>query len=340
MNGIFSYNRSEFLITCKINGNQIICTGLDDVEKLKSIHGITDIWVEEASEISESDFNQLDLRLRGETLHKKTITLTLNPISIKHWIKKRFFDRKENDCITHHSTYLNNEHLDEDTKKRLENITDKYFYDVYVLGKWGIYGNVVFSNYEIINENFPYKEDNLENVFQGLDFGFVHAQAIERAGFQQDHKDESKIALYCFDELHERNRTNAQFIEDAQEYFGDKLYEMYMTADSANPDKIKEWNEKGYKVEPAKKGDGSLRFGIEYLAGIKIYIDGNKCPQLASEIASFKRKENKDGEVTEDFVEINDDGIAALRYGSEYIWSNQNQIMDFSGNYTLDDLGL
>ena len=137
MNGIFSYNRSEFLITCKINGNQIICTGLDDVEKLKSIHGITDIWVEEASEISESDFNQLDLRLRGETLHKKTITLTLNPISIKHWIKKRFFDRKENDCITHHSTYLNNEHLDEDTIKRLEQITDKYFYDVYdiVTGK-------------------------------------------------------------------------------------------------------------------------------------------------------------------------------------------------------------
>jgi phage terminase large subunit len=341
MRELFKYNSSELLITCLANGNQIIFTGLDDVEKLKSIHGITDIWVEEASEISESDFNQLDLRLRGETLYKKTITLTLNPISIKHWIKKRFFDRKENDCVTHHSTYLHNEHLDEDTKKRLEQITDKYFRDVYVLGQWGVYGNVVFTNYEIINENFPYIEDNLENVFQGLDFGYVHAQAIERAGFQQDHNNEKEIALYVFDELHEKNRTNAQFIEDAENYFGDKLYEMYMTADSANPDKIKEWNEKGYKVEPAKKGDGSLRFGIEYLAGIKVYIDGNKCPEIASEIASFKRKEDKDGNVTEDYVEINDDGIAALRYGSEYIWSNVNQVFDSSGEgWSLSDLGL
>jgi phage terminase large subunit len=339
MRELFKYNSSELLITCLANDNSIIFTGLDDVEKLKSIHGITDIWVEEASEISESDFNQLDLRLRGETLHKKTITLTLNPISIKHWIKKRFFDRKEADCITHHSTYKNNEHLDEDTIKRLENITDKYFYDVYVLGNWGIYGNVVFSNYEIINENFPYTEDNLENVFQGLDFGFVHAQAIERAGFQQDYKNEKEIALYVFDELHEKNRTNAQFIEDAENYFGDKLYEMHMTADSANPDKIKEWKDKGYKVEAAKKGDGSLRFGVEYLVGIKMYIDGNKCPELASEIASFKRKEDKDGTVTEDFVEINDDGIAALRYGSEYIWSNQNKVCE-TNDWTLSDLGL
>ena len=342
MQGLFKYNRSEFLITCIANGNEIICTGLDDVEKLKSIHGITDIWIEEASEISESDFNQLDLRLRGETLHKKTITLTLNPISIKHWIKKRFFDRKENDCITHHSTYKNNEHLDEDTKKRLAQITDPYFRSVYVLGEWGVYGNVVFSNYEIINEDFPYTEDDLENVFQGLDFGFVHAQAIERAGFKQNHKDNSKIALYCFDELHLKGRTNSQFIEDAKEYFGNKLYEMNMTADSANPDKIEEWNQNGFKVEAAKKGSGSLRFGIEYLAGMKIYINGNKCPQLSSEITSFKRKEDKDGNATEDYVEINDDGIAALRYGSEYIWSNQ-QSSFYDGSdegWSLSDLGL
>jgi phage terminase large subunit len=343
MRELFKYNSTELLITCIANGNQIIFTGLDDVEKLKSIHGITDIWVEEASEISESDFNQLDLRLRGETLHKKTITLTLNPISIKHWIKKRFFDRKENDCITHHSTYKNNEHLDEDTIKRLEGITDKYFKDVYVLGNWGVYEGVVFSNYEVISDekDWPYTEDNLENVFNGMDFGYVHAQVIERAGFQQDHKDEKAIALYVFDEFYEKNRINSEFIEDAKNYFGDKLYEMFITADSAEPDKINEWQQNGFKVEPAKKGKDSLRFGIEYLLGMKIYINGIKCPQLANEIPSFQRKKDKDGDVTKDFVEINDDGIAALRYGSEYIWSNQNSIFDSSGDgWSLSDLGL
>jgi phage terminase large subunit len=343
MKGIFKYNQSELLITCISNGNQIIFTGLDDVEKLKSIHGITDIWIEEASEITETDFNQLDLRLRGETLHKKTITLTLNPISIKHWIKKRFFDRKENDCITHHSIYKNNEHLDKDTINRLEQITDSYFKAVYVLGDWGVYGNVVFSNYEILDDSdWPYKEEDLENVFNGMDFGFVHAQAIERAGFKQDHKNPEKEALYCFDELHEKGRINSEFMEDAKDYFGDTLYEMYMTADSANPDKIKEWQDSHYKVEPAKKGKDSLRFGIEYLTGIKIYINGSKCPQLANEIPSFKRKEDKDGNATEDFVEINDDGIAALRYGSEYIWSNSSNRY-YGGDesdWGLADIGL
>ena len=342
----FKINQTDLQITYLGNDNQIIFTGLDDVEKLKSIHGITDIWIEEASEITEADFNQLDLRLRGETKYKKQITLTLNPISIKHWIKKRFFDKKENDCITHRSTYKDNEHLDKDTITRLEQITDKYFYTVYVLGDWGVYGNVVFTNYEILdNDTFPYTEDDLENVFQGLDFGFIHAQAIERAGFKEDHKpregESPKICLYCFDELHEKGRINSEFIEDAKEYFGDKLYEMYMTADSANPDKIKEWQDLQYRVEPAKKGKDSLRFGIEYLSGMKIYINGSKCIQLAQEIPSFKRKEDKDGDVTEDFVEINDDGIAALRYGSEYIWSNQRQYLDTSpGGFTLSDLGL
>jgi hypothetical protein len=43
--------------------------------------------------------------------------------------------------------------------------------------------------------------------------------------------------------------------------------------------------------------------------------------------------------VTEDFVEINDDGIAALRYGSEYIWDNR-RIYYEETDYSADDLGL
>ena len=46
------------------NGSEILFAGLDDVEKLKSIYDITGIWIEEASELLEADFNQLDIRLR------------------------------------------------------------------------------------------------------------------------------------------------------------------------------------------------------------------------------------------------------------------------------------
>ena len=74
------------------NGSEIIFIGLDNSEKIKSIAGITSIWIEEATELTLQDFNQLDLRLRGETgLHKEVI-FTFNPISDTHWIKKRFYD--------------------------------------------------------------------------------------------------------------------------------------------------------------------------------------------------------------------------------------------------------
>jgi phage terminase large subunit len=212
----------------------------------------------------------------------------------------------------------------------MQNITDPYYVKVYVNGEWGIFSNGVFHNFII--EDFDYTEDDLENVFQGMDFGFEHAQAIERAGFKDGE-------LYCFDELYEKHRTNTQFKDDAKEYFGDKLYNMYMTADSANPDKIKEWQDDGYKVEGAKKGDGSVRYGVEFLTGLKIHIHRSKCTNLAKEIQLFKRREDKDGNVTEDFVEVMDDGIAALRYGSEYIWSNRNRVY-YDPGYGLDDLGL
>lgn len=71
----------------------MIFKGLDDSEKLKSLTfpkgELTDIWIEEASEIREEDFNQLDVRLRGQGSYKQMV-LTFNPVSVLHWIKDVF----------------------------------------------------------------------------------------------------------------------------------------------------------------------------------------------------------------------------------------------------------
>ncbi len=134
----------------RFNKNEIIFAGLDDVEKLKSItfsNGeLTDIWIEEASEITESDFNQLDIRLRGEGT-KKQIILSFNPIDVNHWLKRRFIDTKSDDVTVHHSTYRDNEHLDKDYTRLLESYkdSDPYYYQVYCLGEWGVLGNTVFD---------------------------------------------------------------------------------------------------------------------------------------------------------------------------------------------------
>jgi hypothetical protein len=69
-------------------GGSILHAGLDDEQKLKSISGITHIWVEEATELDfpdqddeEADLAQLDLRLRGVPKRlDPNITLSFNPV--------------------------------------------------------------------------------------------------------------------------------------------------------------------------------------------------------------------------------------------------------------------
>ncbi|NLT46171.1 MAG: PBSX family phage terminase large subunit, partial [Thermotogaceae bacterium] len=146
--GLFKVNKSDMEIGC-LNGNQIIFTGLDDVEKLKSIAGITDIWVEEASEITQEDFQQLDLRLRGKTPWPLQITMTFNPVSALSWLKSFFFDVPKDNCIIHKSTYKDNRFLDDEYKKVIEDLKnqDHTYYQIYGLGEWGVLGNLVFHNY-------------------------------------------------------------------------------------------------------------------------------------------------------------------------------------------------
>ena len=139
-------NKTDMKITMQ-NGSEILFAGLDDVEKLKSIYNVTGIWIEEASELLETDFNQLDIRLRGETKYYKQIIITFNPVSILHWLKARFFDKSDPRTTTHRSTYKDNRFLDAESIQTLEAFkeTDEYYYMVYCLGAWGVTGRSVFD---------------------------------------------------------------------------------------------------------------------------------------------------------------------------------------------------
>lgn len=137
------------------NGSEMIFAGLDDVEKMKSIHNITGIWIEEASELEEEDFSQLDIRLRGETAYYQQIIVCFNPISALHWLKKRFFDYKDpkKRVRVHESTYMDNPFLPQKDRDTLESFKDidPYYYMVYCLNQWGIVGNTIF-NKEVIGQ--------------------------------------------------------------------------------------------------------------------------------------------------------------------------------------------
>ncbi len=137
---LFTINKTSLSIKCTLTNSEIIFAGLDDVEKLKSISGITGIWIEEASETFEEDFNQLDLRLRGITQYYKQIIISFNPILKTHWLKSRFFDATADADITVlKTTYLDNKYIGEQYKKVFEilKVKDRRYYEIYCLGSWG-----------------------------------------------------------------------------------------------------------------------------------------------------------------------------------------------------------
>ena len=126
-----------------LNDSQLIFTGLDNPERIKSVQGITSITCEELSEFTEDDFDQLNLRLRGIDLkyYKQTMGL-LNPVDENHWVKKRFVDDppKELSYTFDESTYHHNPWIDEEYKLLLEGYkeTNSLYHQVYCLGEWGV----------------------------------------------------------------------------------------------------------------------------------------------------------------------------------------------------------
>lgn len=171
----FKINESDLRIKCILNGNEIIFSGLDDAEKLKSVTfssgELTDIWVEEITECKEEDINQLKVRLRGGK-SKKQIVFSFNPISINHWIKKHFIDSKSATIL--HTTYKDNKFLTVEDKQVLEAFkeTDPYYYQVYCLGQWGVLGKTVFDaqkvNERISEVNKPIKTGFFIYDYDGL----------------------------------------------------------------------------------------------------------------------------------------------------------------------------
>jgi phage terminase large subunit len=213
LNKLFKINKSDLSITVKLTGYMAVFKGLDDIEKLKSItfpKGIlTDVVVEEASEITQADFNQLNVRLRGKKPKgiRFQITLLLNPISDQHWIKREFLDlksyQKSISVYLLHTTYLDNEFIDEDYRAVLEGYKDidYEFYRVYCLGEWGTFGDIIFTNWKFAK--CPYTENDFDSVYAGQDFGFKHPQVIVKVGFKDG-------KMYTFKELCVFEKTNKE----------------------------------------------------------------------------------------------------------------------------------
>lgn len=179
---LFRYNRSSMEITCR-NGNMMLFSGLDDVEKLKSIYDITGIWGEEASEFEVEDIRQLNLRLRGQSPYYKQIILSFNPISYSNWLRGEYFtDPPRADTTIHNSTYRDNKFIDDAYKAQLESYKElaPYYYQVYVLNEWGSAAGACFPEFRN-NPNperawthviHPFAIPDNWRIYRSFDFGY------------------------------------------------------------------------------------------------------------------------------------------------------------------------
>lgn len=314
----FSINKTDMVITCNLNKKQILFCGLDDVEKVKSITPIdgviTDIWVEESTECEKSDIKQLDKRLRGRSEVIKRLTLSFNPILKDHWIYEEYFGiwednkqfiEKDNMSILK-TTYKDNRFLTPDDVAALENETDKYYYEVYTLGNWGVLGAVIFKNWRV--EDFSDIEKTFDNYRNGVDWGF----AEDPFAYIKPHYDKTRKRLYICDEIEAVDLLNSQSAPMVKEKAGKGK----VICDSAEPKSVAEYKTLGVNAKGAKKGPGSIEYGIKFLQGLEIIIHP-RCKNFRSEISKYKYKEDKNGKVLPVPVDKDNHLIDALRYGME-----------------------
>lgn len=310
-------NTSPLQLTCRHNGNKIIFRGMNDDkqrEKLKSITfqkgKLTDVWLEEATEFTQADFEIIDDRLRGELPPGQfyQIRMTFNPVNKNHWIKKVFFDIPDPNVLTHHSTYLQNRFIDAAYHARMERRkqVDPEGYRIYGLGEWGEIGGLILSNYII--EEFDTSPERFDYMVNAQDFGYNHANCIGEVGFKDGE-------LYLCKELYEFEKDTAELIQlAAKKGFNTQLT---MWCDSAEPDRIKMWRKAGYKAQAVKKEPNSVKAQIDHLQQHRIHIHPS-CVNTIKEIQQWKwRKDEKTGEYLDEPVPFQDDAMAMLRYSIE-----------------------
>ena len=215
-------------ITYTPNNSQLLFFGLDNIEKLKSIQGISSIWVEEASETEQKDILELNRRLRGETTSYKQIILTFNPISHLHWLKAHFFDNPDTKASIYKTTYLDNAFIDEEYKKEIEDIKnyDEQQYRIYALGEWGVLNNnIIFHRFD--------RDKHISNK-TAKDFGVLHCGIDFNIGYCACvalGEDENGIA-HIVDEFGSYDTEN--LILDLKNRYTNKQVILYPDASGAN----------------------------------------------------------------------------------------------------------
>ena len=334
---------NDSLMTLSYGANSINAVGFkkssgDQTSKLKSLANYTDVIIEEADEISEEDFIQLDDSLR--TLKGKIkIILLLNPPPKTHWIIQRWFNllpspykgfyipelKKEitNTLVIRTSFKDNIKNIAQRSIENYENYKetkpDHYYNMVLGLVPETVRGKI-YSNWREI-EAVPFEA---RLIRRGLDFGYSNDPTALIDIYQYN-------GGYILDEQLYRkgmlNKQIADFINNLQ----DK--ECIVVADSAEPKSIDEIKLYGVTILPASKGKGSVNSGIQFIKGQKIsYTKRSINIKLAYE--NYAWLVDKEGNTLNEPNHFLSDCMDAIRYGLGSVLSPDEFVAEATVSYT------
>ena len=321
----------EILPLCKVNhsnreitlpnGAVFLFKGLDDPEKVKSIKGISDVVMEEASEFNLDDYTQLTLRLRERKHKQKQIFLMFNPVSKVNWVYKTFFIRKPKNTVVYQSTYKDNNFLDEQTIENIEDLANRNpsYYKIYALGEFATLDKLVFPKY---TKQLLSKEElsHLPSYF-GLDFGFTN----DPSAFTHTKIDMENKKLYVVEEYVRKGMMNNE-IADAIRTLG--YSKEVIQADSSEQKSVAELRSLGLnRVTAVRKGPGSVMQGIQFIQQFEIVVD-ERCVKTIEELENYTwKKDRKSGEYINKPADSYNHCIDSIRYSlKNYIFEKHNKV--------------
>nr|DAX43668.1 MAG TPA: terminase large subunit [Caudoviricetes sp.] len=300
-------NMSAFRIELP-NGAEFIFKGMDNSEKIKSIKGVSDVVMEEASEFTLDDYTQLTLRLRDKAHKQKQIYLMFNPVSKANWVYNAFFVKKPKNTVVYQTTYKDNRFLDALTRENIEELANRNeaYYKIYALGEFATLDKLVFPKYTKALLN----KDDLRQIpsYFGLDYGFIN----DPSAFMHVKIDDDRKRLYVVEEYVKKGLTNDKIAESitALGYAKEQI-----RADSAEKKSNQELRNLGIsRVIDVKKGAGSVMQGIQYLLQYEWIVD-ERCVKTIEELENYTWKKDKaTNEYINEPVDSYNHCLDAIRY--------------------------
>lgn len=300
-------------------GNRIIFRGADDPQKIKSVKLANGyfkyIWFEERAEFDgpEEERTILQSLMRGGSEY--FVFYSWNPPkSINNWVNQDVLIERE-DTLIYPTDYrtVPREWLGEQffiEAEHLKKVKPKAYEHEYLGIATGT-GGAVFENVTV-RKITPEEIARFDRIRHGLDFGY----GADPLAYIKMHYDKTRKRLFLFGEIYKVKLGNTKAAQEIRKL---NPLNRVITADSEEPRAIAALNELGLRVIGAKKGPGSVDYGMEFLADEleEIIIDPELCPNAAREFTGYELEMDKNGNFKGSYPDKDNHTIDAVRYGME-----------------------